>query len=92
MPKVVKQLSLNGVVQEQKLLQAWPQVVGERIARHTQALSVNRRILVVAVDSPGWMMQLTFLKPELLRKLAPRAKKDELRDIRFVLGGGRPTY
>ncbi len=85
LPRVMKRLNLDRVVQEQRVVEVWPEVVGEKIAQHTRATSMQRGVLLVLVDNPGWMTQLTFLKPELLRKLAPRARKGIVKDIRFRL-------
>lgn len=41
--------------------------------------------MVVAVDSPAWLTQLTFLKPELLKKVAGRVGKGRVSDLQFVL-------
>ncbi len=90
LPRVLKRLHLEKVVEAQKLVRLWPEVVGDKIAQHTRALSVEGKTLVVVVDSPGWMTQLTYLKPQLLKKVARQVKRGLVKDIRFVLGSG-PT-
>ena len=86
MPAAVKRLGIDKFIDEEKVLELWPKAVGPDIAQHTRALSLERGILRIAVDSPVWMTQLIYLKPQLMRKLAGMAKKRTIRDIRFGLG------
>ncbi len=89
LPTVVKRFRLGDAVQQQRAAEVWRETVGDKIARHAEPASLERGVLVVFVDSPAWLTQLTYLKPELLRKLAPRLKKGALRDLRFRLGASR---
>jgi predicted nucleic acid-binding Zn ribbon protein len=77
-------------VAAQPAVNEWPRLAGERIAQHARAVAVDRGVLVVVVDSPAWMTQLAFLKPELLRKVAARVGRGRVKDLRLVLGHG-PT-
>lgn len=88
LPRALRRLDLDRVVEEQHLVSLWPSVVGEKIAAHTTALDLKRGVFRVAVDSQGWMTQLMFLKPQLLRKLVGRARKGAVKDIRFTLARG----
>lgn len=86
LPRVLRKLNLEETVKAQKAVQVWPDVVGEKAVRHARALSIEDKTLLVAVDSPGWMTQLIYLKPQLLRRLKQKVKKGVVKDIRFVLG------
>jgi predicted nucleic acid-binding Zn ribbon protein len=88
LPKVVKSLKLQEVVAAQPAVMNWAKIAGEKIAQHSRAVSIEQKTLLVIVDSPAWMMQLTYLKPELLRKVRARIGKGLVEDIRFVLGRG----
>jgi predicted nucleic acid-binding Zn ribbon protein len=90
LPRAVKNLRLGSVVEEQRLLALWPDVAGAKLAEHTRAVSLDRGVLVVAVDDPGWLAQLVFLKPKLLAKVAGRVKKGAVKDLRFTLGRTGP--
>lgn len=88
LPQVLKGLKLDKVMAAQPAVTLWPKVAGPKIAEHTRAVGVDGRTLVVVVDSPAWIAQLRFLKPQLLRKVAGHAGKGLVGDIRFVLGQG----
>lgn len=84
LPGLVKKLKLQQVLATQPAVTFWPEVVGDKIAKHTHARYVDGSTLVVAVASTVWMTQLTFLKPRILQKLAARIGKGLITDIRLV--------
>jgi predicted nucleic acid-binding Zn ribbon protein len=51
------------------LLAAWPDLVGEEIARHATPVRVGDGELVVAVSDPLWATQLRWLEADLLRRV-----------------------
>lgn len=85
LPRVVRGLRLETVVAAQPAVNNWPQIAGASIAAHTRAVLVERGVLVVAADSPAWMTQLVYLKPQLLRKVTARVGRGKVTDIRFIL-------
>jgi predicted nucleic acid-binding Zn ribbon protein len=88
LPQVLKGLKLDKLMAAQPAVTLWPKVAGPKIAEHTRAVGVDGKTLVVVVDSPAWIAQLRFLKPQLLRKVAGHVGKGLVGDIRFVLGQG----
>jgi predicted nucleic acid-binding Zn ribbon protein len=48
----------------------WEEIVGEPIAAHAWPLRIHEGVLRIGVDQPPWATQLTFLGPDLLRKIA----------------------
>lgn len=65
---------------------AWMEAVGPDIARHTEPVTIREGVLHVRVDASVWVTQLTFLKPEILNKLAPLMDDGALTDIKFKQG------
>jgi predicted nucleic acid-binding Zn ribbon protein len=53
-----------------RLVQAWPEVVGEAVAAHTRPRWVRDGVLSLAVDDPVWAAQLRWLEAELLARVA----------------------
>ena len=80
-----KKLGLSEAVAEQRALQVWAQVVGEKVAAHTQAYSISDGELLVLVDAHTWSQELTFLKPDILRRLNETLGSGIVKDIRFTL-------
>ena len=69
-----------------RLVQAWPEIVGETIARRTEVVELKFHTAVVRVSGAMWIQELNLLKPEILARLAPRVGDDAVRDLRFVQG------
>lgn len=62
---------------------AWAEVAGERAAAHTRIADVDKGIVVVEADHPGWIQTLQFSQSKILAELKRRYPKLELRGISF---------
>lgn len=82
---VLEELGLGEKVVVYRAVTDWPEIVGPQVARHTKALAVEDKTLVVAVDSPAWMTQLFYLKAQLLEKIANRIGSGRIVELRLVL-------
>ena len=76
-----------GTINTCRLLELWKKVVDERVGRQTEAVKIRTRVLYVSASSPAWAQELSFLKPEMVRKFNAEAGKDAIRDIKFRAGG-----
>ena len=66
-----------------RLVQAWPEVVGEAVAAHTSPRWVRDGVLSLAVDDPVWAAQLRWLEADLLARVAEVTGPDVVREIRL---------
>lgn len=65
-----------------RLHNQWDQVVGPLNASHSRVASYSDGLLVVAADSPVWANQLTYLAPQIrkkVRKKLPGLPVDEVK-------------
>ena len=69
---------------EVKLIDAWPDVVGPFIASHTIDLSVKNGVLFVRVDSDALRSELGFSKSILLTNLNNKVGREVVSEM--VLG------
>jgi len=92
LPRVLKGLKLDKMLAAQPAVDLWPEIAGPKTAEHTRAVEVDGKTLVIVVDSPPWIVQLRFLKPQLLRKVAGRVGKGLIDDMRFVLGNAEGKW
>ena len=67
------------------LRKAWPKLVGEQIAKHSEPGFIKDYALYVFVDHPGWMPELERLKRPLLMKLQNSYRELRIRQLRFSL-------
>ena len=68
-------------LEEQKVIQSWPQVVGPFIASHTIDLSIKNHVLFVRVDSDALRSELGYSKSLLMKNLNERVGKEMVREI-----------
>lgn len=68
----------------------WKETVGVHIARKTSADGIRNGVLFVNVETSVWMQELTFMKPEILRRLNEALSAPGIKDIRFRLGKMQP--
>lgn len=66
----------------------WDEVVGEHIARVARPLRVHERTLFVEVASAAWLMELTMMRRELLRRVNVGRSSGRIEKIVFVQAGG----
>ena len=86
-PQVMKKLGLEQRLQESQAFYLWPLIVGSDIARHAQPVSLRNHLLVVAVDHPVWLQELSrYHKPLILQRVQERVGKKTVRDIVFRIG------
>ena len=86
-PSVMKALGLEKRLQESQVHFLWPHIVGADVARHAQPVSLRKGLLIIAVDHPVWLHELSrYHKPLLLKKVHERLGKNAVRDIVFRIG------
>ncbi len=66
---------------EIKLINTWPKVVGPFIASHTIDLSIKNHVLFVRVDSDALRNELNYSKSLLMKNLNDRVGKEILKEI-----------
>ena len=69
---------------ELKVLDSWPKVVGKFIASHTIDLSIRNKVLFVRLDSDALRNELSYSKSLLLKNLNDGVGKEVITEL--VLG------
>jgi predicted nucleic acid-binding Zn ribbon protein len=83
MDAFVLDLGLAGTLAQYDILTAWPEVVGEQIARVTTPQRIDNGVLFVGVRNATWRSELTMKRMEIIDKLNRRAGASIVKDIRF---------
>lgn len=65
-------------------LERWPEVVGERIAEVTHPLRVHDTVLIVEVRTSAWLMELNFLRKDILSRLNGDRSEGRIEKLVFV--------
>jgi predicted nucleic acid-binding Zn ribbon protein len=80
---LLEQLGLKQRLAERSLLEAWPQVVGEKIARHSRAVDLAGGVLVLQADHGAWKQELTLLLPQIIALYNERFGAGTVREVRW---------
>ncbi len=75
---------MSGKINETRIIQAWEQVCGAMISRHTENLYIKNRILYVKVDSAALRNELSYAKTKLINALNNAVKEEVINDIIFI--------
>ncbi|MFH1018940.1 MAG: DUF721 domain-containing protein [Pseudomonadota bacterium] len=66
-----------------RIRRAWPEIVGEELARRTQPMRIRGTVLTVGVESSVWAHHLSMMREQILDVILSRAA-GRFTDIRFV--------
>lgn len=78
---------LRAGVEAASVIDDWPDLVGPGIAAVTRVQKVSEGVLVVAVKTSAWIMELNLMKAELMRRANAGKRAAKIRQIVFVMDG-----
>jgi len=84
--KILKARGMQSRLPEYRISSRWAGTVGPAIARHAQPRTLRGGRLLLIVDSPAWMQQISLMKPEIIGKLNSNLGAEIVRDIMLKLG------
>ena len=85
-------LQIEAKIREHMAPLVWAEVVGPQVAGATEVIGVQNGVLRVATKSAVWSHELTFYKPDILRRLNARVaggREPVIQDILFQNRGLR---
>ena len=89
--RVLQDLGLSREMSGWRAVEAWPELVGPRVARRTRAVAFREGTLHVEVEGSAWMQELSYLTRDLVRRINQKLGSEEVLDVRFTLPRrGRP--
>ena len=62
----------------------WNEIVGEKISKNTEAISVEHGILTVTVSNPTWRQELVFKQQEIIKQLNTKLGQNTIKEVRFI--------
>ncbi|HVN64001.1 MAG TPA: DUF721 domain-containing protein [Candidatus Binataceae bacterium] len=86
MQPIIERLDREGHFAIVRIMKAWPEIVGETIARRTEIASLKFHTLTVKVSGAMWIQELNLMKLQILERVTAQAGDDLVREIRFVQG------
>lgn len=67
------------------VLESWPEIVGEQLAKVTRVRGLDEDALFVEVRSSAWLMELSMMKEAFLERVNARLGGAPIARIVFVL-------
>lgn len=88
LPGLLERYGLSERLAGWRAVEAWPEVVGEPVARKSRAVSYKDGVLLVEVEGSAWLQELGFLKSKLIAQMNQRLGGHPVRGVHFVARGG----
>jgi Dna[CI] antecedent, DciA len=90
LPKVLAEIADNHRDRPDLILMAWPEVIGEKLAPMTEAVSFNEGVMVVTVkNSTLYSLLSQHEKKRLLHSLKEKFPSITIRDLHFRIGSAK---
>ncbi len=83
----LKRSGMDEKVEQARVIPEWAERVGDGIAQVTRPIRVTDGVLLVAVRSSAWLMELKLMERQILRRLNDQAGRGRIDGIRFVMDG-----
>jgi predicted nucleic acid-binding Zn ribbon protein len=80
---LAKHLGLEKNLEEYQVVTSWGDVVGEQIAKVTQAQRMENGVLFVGVSTAPWRAELSMKRMEIMQKINDALGKKVVKEIRF---------
>jgi predicted nucleic acid-binding Zn ribbon protein len=84
--RVLEQGGYAGRLAQNRIVEQWPELVGDHIAKVTRAEVVGpNNMLIVSVKTNAWMTELALLEPEILATINRATPAHPIEKIRWQL-------
>jgi predicted nucleic acid-binding Zn ribbon protein len=81
---VLSECGLSDRLAERTLLEDWPTIVGERLAKHVRAVDLREGVLLLAADHGSWRQEVTLLLPRIHAACNERFGAGTVSEIRWA--------
>lgn len=81
--EVLRNQGLETPLQQRRLVNAWPMVMGETVAAYTRQAFVKNQTLMVQIDNPALRQNLQMMRSELVGKLNRYVGAPVITEVRF---------
>lgn len=83
---IMRNLRVQGLetpLLQKRLIDEWPTVMGEAIAKYTEGLYIRNQTLFVHLTIPALRAELSMQRKEIVKKLNEQVGSQVIADIRF---------
>ena len=82
--KLIKKEGLENGINQQKAIDLWGEVVGQKIRENTEPVEVQFGVMIVKVKNSVWKQELQLQKKDMIKSLNKKLIKTTIRDLRFI--------
>ena len=82
--KLIKKEGIENEINQQKAIDLWGDVVGQKIKENTEPLEVQFGIMTVKTKNPVWRQELQIQKEDIIKSINKKLVKTMIKDLRFI--------
>ena len=82
--KLIKKEGLESEINQQKAIDLWEEVVGQKIKENTEPTEVKFGVMTVKTKNSVWKQELQFQKKDIMKSLNKKLIKTKIKDLRFI--------
>ncbi len=82
--KLIKKEGLENEINQQKAIDLWGDVVGQKIRENTEPVEVQFGVMIIKVKNSVWKQELQFQKEDMIKSLNKKLIKTTIKDLRFI--------
>ena len=81
--KALREQGLETPLLQKRIIDSWPEVMGDAISRYTDNLVIRNQTLFVHLTNPALRMELSMQRQDIVRRLNAHVGTQVIADIRF---------
>ena len=82
--EAISESGIEREIQQENAVSVWSEVVGVVVSKVTDAISVDKGILVVKTKSSTWRQELYMQKKDIIDKINIKIGSTAIKEIRFI--------
>ena len=82
--KAISESGFEKEIQQENAVSVWGDVVGDVVSKVTDAISVDKGVLVVKTKSATWRQELYMQKKDIIDKINNKIGSTAIKEIRFI--------
>ena len=82
--KAISESGFERAIQQENAVLVWGNVVGDVVSKVTDAISVDKGVLVVKTKSATWRQELYMQKKDIIDKINKKIGSTAIKEIRFI--------
>ena len=83
LPQILRNEGLEAPLQQKRLIDVWPEVVGESVAKYTGERFIKNQTLFVKVHNPALRADLSMSRTLLVQRLNEKVGAQVIAEVRF---------